>query len=117
MAKTLTTCSWLLAVVGVLVTLRYFPYITPLLPLGLLPYVFLVLATQSARRLAVRAGVLILILASVCLGFWCFWDARVHPSTLNLVSLEIVIVESLVAGAAWLVVRRIERKPHAPNPA
>ena len=117
MAKTLTTCSWLLAVVGVFITLRYFPYTSSLLPVGLLPYVFLVLAAQSARHLAVRAGVLILTLMSVCLGFWCFWDARIHPSTLNLVSLEVVIIETLVAGATWLVVRRIERETHGPKPA
>ncbi len=117
MAKTLTTCSWLLAVVGVLITLRYFPYASSWLLLGLLPYVFLVLATQSARRLAARAVVLILTLASVCFGFWFFWDALVRPSTLNLVPLEVVIVESLVAGATWLVVRHVEQPTHAHNSA
>jgi len=117
MAKTLTTCSWLLAALGALVTFRYFPYALPWLPLGLLPYGFFILAAWSARRLATRTVVLMLTLSSVCIGFWFFWDALVRPSTLNLVPLEIVIVESLVAGATWLVVRRIERATHAPNAA
>ena len=117
MAKTLTTCSWLLAALGALVTLRYFPYASSWLPLGLLPYVLFVLTAWSARRLTTRAVVLILTLSSVCVGFWFFWDALVRPSTLNLVPLEVVIVESLVAGATWLVVRRIERATHAHNAA
>ncbi|MEW6157177.1 MAG: hypothetical protein AB1813_07065 [Verrucomicrobiota bacterium] len=112
MAKTLTTCSWLLAALGAFVTLRYFPYASSWLPLGLLPYVLLVLAALSARCLTTRAVVLTLILASVSVGFWFFWDAFVHPSTLNLVPLEVVIVESLVAGATLLVVLRIERATH-----
>lgn len=117
MAKTLTICSWLIVALGALVTLRYFPYASSWLPLGLLPYVFFVLAVRSALRRSTRAVVLILILSSVCIGFWIFWDALVRPSTMNLIPLEIVIVESLVAGATWLVVRRIERTTHAHNAA
>jgi hypothetical protein len=46
----------------------------------------------------------------VGVGFWYFWDAAfVHLSTMNLIPLEVVIAESLVAGATWLVVRRVER--------
>ena len=79
---------------------------SPLLPLrfdvaslGLLPYVLFVLAAWSARRLTTCAVVLILTLSSICVGFWFFRDALVRPSTLNLAPLDIVIVESLVAGA------------------
>ena len=113
MAKTLTICSWLLAAIGEVVTLLYFPFASSWVPLGLLPYVLFVLAAWSARRLTTRAVVLILTLLSVCVGFWFFWDALVRPSTLNLVPLEVVIVESLVAGATWLAVRYIERATHA----
>lgn len=109
MAKTLTTCSWLVAGLGTVVTLLYFPGGSGWWPLASLPYVWFVLAARSARRLATRAAVLVLTLSSVCLGFWIFWDARIHPSTLNLNPLAVVIAESLVAGATWLVVRRIER--------
>src|SRR2546428_12144897 len=85
---------------------------------ALLPYVLFSLATSSARRLATRAVVLILTLSSVCIAFWFFSDvAHVHLSTLNVIPLEIVVVESLAAGATWLIVRRIERVAHAQNAA
>jgi len=116
MAKTLTICSYLLATLGALVTLGYFPYVSSLLPLGLLPYAFFILATRSARRLITLAAVLILTLLSVCVGFWFFWDALVLPSTMALLPLDIVIAESLSAAATWLVVRRVDRSPQARRP-
>jgi hypothetical protein len=113
MAKTLTTCSWLLIALGLFITLRYFPYAGAWVLLGLLPYGLFLLGACAARRLAVRAVVLVLTLSSVGLGFWSFWDAMVRPSTLNLMPLEVVIFESLVAGATWLVVLRAQRVSHA----
>ncbi|MBN9693947.1 MAG: hypothetical protein J0M24_27200 [Verrucomicrobia bacterium] len=102
---TLTICSWLLVALGIAMTAWLYPH-----PLAFLAYLFFSFAIISARRVRTRAVVLVLTLLSVCFAFWFFWDALVHPSTLNFIPLEIVILESLIAGATWLVVRRIERK-------
>ena len=112
MAITLTICSWLLVALGIAMTAWLYPH-----PLAFLPYLFFPFAIISARRVGTRAVVLALTLLAACVAFWFFWDASVRPSTLNLLPLEIVIVESLVAGATWLVVRRIERATHAHNAA
>jgi hypothetical protein len=113
MATTLTICSWLLAALGAGVTVWLCPH-----PLMFLPYIFLGLAIRAACRLATRAFVLVLTLASASVGFWYCWDAAfVHRSTLNLTPLVVVVVETLVAGVTWLVVRRRERVIHAHNAA
>jgi hypothetical protein len=113
MATTLTVCSWLLAALGAGVTVWLCPH-----PLMFLPYVFLGLGIRAARRIATRAFVLILTLASASVGFWYCWDAAfIHLSTLNLTPLVVVVVEAVVAGATWLVVRRIEKDTHAHNAA
>jgi hypothetical protein len=109
MAKTFSTCSWLLAALGVAVTLAYFPYVAAWLPLGFLPYALLLGAARSARRPSLRAAVLGLMLATVCTTFWVYWDAILRPSTLNLMPLDVLILESLVGGVAWAAVRRSER--------
>ena len=50
---------------------------------------------------------------SACAGFWYCWDAAyIHRSTLNLTPLVVVVLESLVAGVTWRVVRHIERVRH-----
>ena len=104
MARTLTICSWLLVALGAAVTIGLIPH-----PIMFLPYIFLGLASSTARRLPVRAFVLALTLASVCVGFRSCWDAAyIHRSTLNFWPLNMVIVESLLAWVAWGVVRRIE---------
>src|SRR5439155_25907161 len=111
MAITFRVCSWLLVVFGIGITAWLYPH-----PVAFLPYVLLPFAIRAARRVSTRAVVLALTLASVCVGFWFFWDAAfVHLSTLNLIPFEIVVVESLLAGATWLVVHRIERGTHADN--
>src|SRR5437763_512319 len=103
MARTFTACSWLLVALGVSMSVGLFP-------LGFIPYVLFVFAIRSARRGTVRATVLLLILLSVCVGFWCFWDAAfIHLSTLNLIPLEVVVLESLLAGGTWFVVRNVEK--------
>jgi len=108
MATTLTICSWLLAALGTGVTVWLCPH-----PLMFLPYIFLGLAIRAARRLATRAFVLVFTLASASVGFWYCWDAAyVHRSTLNLTPLVVVVVESLIAGGTWRVVRHIERARH-----
>jgi hypothetical protein len=84
-------------------------------PLAFLPYVFFSFAISSAQRGSIRAILLVVILFSVGVGFWFFWDASIRPSTLNVVPLEIVVAESLVAGATWLSVRRIKQATHAYN--
>jgi hypothetical protein len=105
MAKTLKTCSWLLAVLGVGITIWLFPN-----PLALAPYAVFMFPINAARRLVVRVIILVLTLLSVAVGFWFYWDAAfVHVSTLNLIPFEVAVVESLVAGMAWFVVHRIEK--------
>ncbi len=105
MAITLTVCSWLLVVLGTATTAWLYPH-----PVAFLPYVLFPFAIISARRVGTQAVVLLLVLGSVCVGFWFFWDAAfVRLSTLNLIPFEIAIVESLVAGTTWLAVYRIER--------
>jgi hypothetical protein len=89
--------------IGVLMSICLFPP-------GLVPYVLFAFAIRAARRVLVRVTVLLLILLSVCVGFWCFWDAAfIHLSTLNLIPLEVAVVESLLAGGTWLVVRNVEK--------
>src|SRR6266496_2179582 len=113
MSITFRICSWLLVAFGISMTAWLYPH-----PVAFVPYVLLPLAIRAARRIGTRAFVLTLTLASVCAGFWYFWDAAfVHLSTLNLIPLEIAVVESLVAGATWLVVRRVEKGTHAHNAA
>jgi hypothetical protein len=113
MAKTLTICSWLLVVLGVSMTAWLCPH-----PLAFVPYALFAFAILAARRVAVYATILVLTLFSVCVGFWFFWDAAfVHLSTLNLIPLEVAVVESLIAGTTWLVVRRIEGVTHEPGAA
>ena len=113
MAITFTICSWLLMALGVGMTAWLYPH-----PLAFLPYVFFPFAIVAARRDSTRAVVLLLALSSVCFGFWFFWDAAfVHLSTFNLIPFVVVVVESLVAGTTWLVVRRIERLTHAHDDA
>ena len=108
MAKTFTICSWLLVALGVAMTAWLCPAVWEFVPYMLLP-----LAIRAARRVTTRAVVLFLTLFSVCIGFSADWDAAfIHLSTLNLMPFEVAIVESLVIGATWLVVRRIERVPH-----
>jgi ABC-type Na+ efflux pump permease subunit len=102
---TLTICSWLLVALGIATTAWLYPH-----PLAFLPYLFFSFAIISARRVRTLAIVLVPTLLAVCVAFWFFWDALVHPSTLNLIRLEVVFAETLIAGATWLVVRRIERK-------
>src|SRR5438132_747173 len=111
MATTFTVCSWLLVALGVGVTAWLYPN-----PFGFVPYFLLALAIGSTRRFGTRAVVLVLTLASVCVGFWYFWDAAfIHLSTLNFLPFEVVVLESLIAGATWLVVRRIESVKHETN--
>lgn len=109
MTKTLPICTSFLAVLGVLVTLVCFPDTKSWLPLGVLTYVFYFLAAWSADRLATRAVVLALTLSSVCVAFWCFWEARLSPWRMSLIPQMVVMIEYLVAGAVWFVIRRIER--------
>jgi len=105
MAKILRTCSWLLAVLGACVTFSLHPH-----PIMFLPYIFLALATGAARRLAIHAVVLVLTLTSVCVHFWYNWDAAYdHLSTLNFMPRDVAVLESLIAGAAWRIIRRSER--------
>ena len=117
MSKTFTTCSYLLAALGVALTLAYFPYAPSWLPLGFLPYALLVGAAWSARRLRICGLVLAFMLASVCVSFWVFWDAILYPSTLNLMPLDVLIVESLVGGAVWISVSRSELRRQLLGPA
>ena len=113
MAKTLTICSWLLVALGIAMTAWLWSY-----PLAFVPYLLRPFAIVAARRATTRAAVLVLTLCSVCFGFWYFWDAaHVHLSTMNFIPLEVVIVESLVAGATWLVVHRVERVRDATHSA
>lgn len=111
MAKTLTTCSWLLAVLGVAMTIWLYPN-----PLALAPYALFLFPIDAARRMVVRATLLVLTLLSVVIGFWFFWDAAfVHFSTMNSIPFMIAVIESLVAGVAWRVVHRIEKVKHEPE--
>jgi uncharacterized membrane protein len=111
MAITFRICSWLLVSFGVGMTAWLYPH-----PVAFVPYVLLPFAIREARHIVTRAVVLTLILAFVCVGFWFFWDAAfVHLSTLNLIPFEVGVIESLVAGATWLVVRRIEHRKYAKN--
>lgn len=104
MGITLTICSWLLVALGIAMTGWLYPH-----PWAFLSYLLFPFAIISARRVSIRAVVLVLTLLAVCVAFWVFWDALVRPSTLNRIPFEIVMAESLVAGATWLVVRRIKR--------
>jgi hypothetical protein len=109
MTRSLAICSSFLAMLGVLVTLLCFPDAKSWLPLGVLTYIFYFLAVWSASRLATRAVVLALTLVSLCVAFWCFWEARLSPWRTSLIPQVVVMMEYLVAGAVWLVIRRIER--------
>jgi len=111
MAITLTICSWSVLALGLAMTAWLYPH-----PMAFLPYLFFTFAIISTRRVSTRAVVLILILVAVCVAFCFFWDAKVRPSTFKPL-IELVIVESLVAGATWLVVRRIDQARHAHNAA
>ena len=111
MAITFTVCSSLLVAIGIGMTAWLYPH-----PVAFAPYVLLSFAIIVARHTAARGVILAITLASVCVGFWFFWDATfVHLSTLNLIPFEIAVVESLVAGATWLVVHRIERVTRESN--
>ena len=109
MTRTLTACSSLLAAFGVLVTLLCFSDAKSWLPLGVLTYVFYALAAWSAARLATQAIVLTLTLSSGCIGFWCFWEARLSPWNTSLMPSMVVMIEYLVAGTVWFVIRRLDR--------
>ncbi|MEI7730889.1 MAG: hypothetical protein WCO56_15045 [Verrucomicrobiota bacterium] len=108
MITTFTVCSWLLVGLGVGMTIWLYPN-----PIAFVPYVLLAVAIRSARRLGTRAVVLVLTLASVCIGFWYFWDAAfIRLSTMNFIPFQVAIGESLVAGGALIVVWRAERMTH-----
>jgi hypothetical protein len=111
MAKTFTICSWLLALLGVSMTAWLYPHL-----LAFVPYILFIFAIRGACRIAVKAVVLILTLLLVCVGFWVLWDAAfVHLSTMNFMPFEVAVVQSVVAGITWLVVRRVERAKHEPS--
>ena len=113
MAITFTFSSWLLIMIGVGMTVWLYPH-----PVAFVPYVLLGSAIRGASRIVIRAVVLTLTLAFVCVGFWFFWDAAfVHLSTLNFIPFEVAVIESLGAGAVWLIVRRIDRTGHAQKAA
>jgi hypothetical protein len=102
---TLSICSWALVGLGVAMTSWLFP-----VSWAFLPYVLLSFSIASARRVGTRAVALVLVLASVCVGFWFFWDADfVRFTTLNLNPAFVVAVECLVSVAAWPVIRWVER--------
>src|SRR5580765_743722 len=111
MSETFTICSWVLVAIGIAMTAWLCPRAWAFVPYMLLPF-----AIRAARRFTTRSVVLLVTLLSVCIGFWFHWDAAfIHLSTLNLIPFEVVVVESLVAIATWLVVRRVERVTHDQN--
>ena len=108
MTNTFSICSWLLVAVGVAMTAWLYAHAW-----AFVPYLLLSLGITTARGLATQAVMLVVTLCSVAVGFWFFWDAAfIRLSTLNLVPLEVVVLESLVAGVTWLIVHRVERVKH-----
>ncbi len=106
LAATLKACSWLLVALGSAMTAWLW-----LFPPAFVPYLFLAFAIRASRRLVVRAVVLVVSLGSVCAGFFVYWDASfIHLSSHNTNPLAVVVIESLLAVATWLVVRRLERE-------
>ena len=111
MSKTLTIYSWFLLALGIGVSGWLYPH-----PLIFAPYLVFPFVIRAAHRLATRVIVLVFALTSVCVSFWFCWDAAfIHLSTMNLTPLIVALVEVLVAGTMWLVVRRVEKVTHAHN--
>ncbi len=106
MKMTLTVCSSLLALLGVLVGVFVFPDSGAWLPLIVFTYAFFFHAAWLARRLLLQAVVLIVTLASVCVAFWCFWEARLSPWHMSIAPLVVIMVEYLAAGTVWSITRR-----------
>jgi hypothetical protein len=115
MKMTLTVCSSLLALLGVLVGLFVFPDSEAWLPLIVFTYAFFFHAAWLARPLLLQAVVLIVTLTSVCVAFWCFWEARLSPWHMSIAPLVVIMVEYLAAGTVWFIARRFVSGSIGPN--
>jgi len=114
MAKTLIICSWSLLALGVVMT-GYFilPCTTKELSsllvtaLNFVPFILVLGAIRAAKSVGRRAAVLVATLFVVGFGFSVYFDRSfIHLSTLDFSPIEVPLVQSLVAGATWLGVRR-----------
>ncbi len=112
MVKTLTICSWLLLLIGVLMTCYFIlPRTRPELSWvavtawALLPFALILSAIRRARGVRRKATVLVAALFLVAFGFSFYFDTTyIHISPLDYSPIEVPFVQSLVAGATWLSV-------------